>query len=109
MRNMEQEKLYKNMVQAAIRAVKQQFQEIYVCIDFGAYIAPKNYFVSYVFRTDAALEDAKQSGLTERINAYHREMLRKNGYPADAIKDCMFASNEECERLYHGNWYYYYK
>ena len=44
-----------------------------------------------------------------KINEYHREQLKKNGYPMDGIKDCDFASQEECNNQYNGNWYYYYK
>ena len=78
-------------------------------IDFGAYIQPENYFVSYIFRTNAKLKAARQSGLTERINLYHKEQLKKLNYPIQGIKDCDFASQEECDEKYSGNWYYYYK
>lgn len=35
--------------------------------------------------------------------------MKKNNYPSDAIKDCEFASQEDCEKKYGGSWYYYYK
>ena len=52
--------------------VKMHFADIDKSIDFGAYIQPENYFVSYIFRTNAKLKAARQSGLTERINLYHK-------------------------------------
>ena len=45
----------------------------------------------------------------ERINLYHKEQLKKLNYPIQGIKDCDFASQEECDEKYSGNWYYYYK
>ena len=65
--------------------------------------------MSYIFATDAQLEAARRSGLTETINSYHREQLTKRHYPIEGIKDCTFASQEECDREFGGNWYYYYK
>lgn len=47
--------------------------------------------------------------LIDEINEYHREMLKKNGYPELRVKDADFASQETCDRKYKGNWYYYYK
>jgi len=47
--------------------------------------------------------------LIDEINEYHREMLKKNGYPELGVKDADFASQETCDRDYKGNWYYYYK
>ena len=64
-------------------------------IEFGCYIQPDNYFVSYIFATDSQLETARRSGLTEQINSYHREQLIKRHYPIEGIKDCTFASQEE--------------
>ena len=55
------------------------------------------------------LAQAKESGLTEEIIRYHLEQLRLYGYPEKGLKRCTFASQEECDRKYDGNWYYYYK
>lgn len=109
MRNREQELEFKNIIKTSMKSVKDHFSNIYLAIEFGAYIQPENYFVAYIFRTNAILETAQQSGLTEKINWYHREQLKKNGYPIQGIKDCVFASQEECDKEYNGNWYYYYK
>ena len=49
------------------------------------------------------------SANTEQINSYHRERLIKRHYPIEGIKDCTFASQEECDREFGGNWYYYFK
>ena len=64
---------------------------------------------AYIFATDAQLETARRSGLTEQINSYHRGQLIKRHYPIEGIKDCTFASQEECDREFGGNWYYYFK
>ena len=89
--------------------VKYHFAGIEQCIKFGVYMQTENYFVSYIFATDAQLKATQQSGLTEKINSYHREQLIKRHYPIEGIKDCTFASQEECDREFGGNWYYYYK
>ena len=89
--------------------VKTHFTDIKQGVEFGAYIQPENYFVSYIFATDEQLEAAQQSGLTEKINSYHKEQLKKHHYPIQGIKDCCFASQEECNQKYGGNWYYYFK
>ena len=62
-----------------------------------------------IFATDSQLETARRSGLIEQINSYHREQLIKRHYPIEGIKDCTFASQEECDREFGGNWYYYFK
>ena len=82
---------------------KHHFDDIQQAIEFGCYIQPDNYFVSYIFATDSQLETARQSGLTEQINSYHREQLIKSHYPIEGIKDCTFASQEECDREFGGN------
>lgn len=109
MRNKEQEFLRQKIIKICMEDVKQHFTDIQRCIEFGAYIQPENYFVSYIFATDAQLKEAQQSGLTEQINSYHKEQLTKHHYPMQGIKDCCFASQEECDKKYDGNWYYYYK
>ncbi len=107
--SMEQEMKWKKIMKSCMDNVKMNFADIDKSIDFGAYIQPENYFVSYIFRTNAKLKAARQSGLTERINLYHKEQLKKLNYPIQGIKDCDFASQEECDEKYSGNWYYYYK
>lgn len=82
---------------------------IYFRIESGAYIEPENYFVVYIFRRNEKLSAAKQSGLREKINLLHKQQLRKYHYPVQGIKDCGFASQEQCDKEYNGNWYYYFK
>lgn len=89
--------------------VQIHFKEIVQSLDLGAYLEPENYFVSYIFSTTENMNEAEKSGLLSEINTYHKECLRNSGYPQTAIKDCTFASQEECEKKYNGNWYYYYK
>lgn len=91
------------------KEVQEHFKEIYSSLDFGAYIEAENYFISYIFRTTEDMNMANNMGLLVEINNYHKICLYSNGYPKNAIKDCTFASQEECEKLYNGNWYYYYK
>ena len=109
MRNKEQEFAWRKVIEACMEDVKNHFADIQQAIEFGWYIQPDNYFVSYIFATDAQLEAARRSGLTETINSYHREQLTKRHYPIEGINDCTFASQEECDREFGGNWYYYYK
>ena len=109
MRNKEQEMAWRKVIEACMEDVKKHFADIEQCVEFGAYIQPENYFVSYIFATDAQLKAAQQSGLTEQINSYHREQLTKRHYPIQGIKDCCFASQEECDKKFDRNWYYYYK
>ena len=109
MSNKEQELKWHRIIEICMEDVKYHFPDIYQSIEFGAYIQPENYFVSYIFRTSAQLEVAQQSGLTETINSYHREQLKQHHYPIQGIKDCCFASQEECDKKYGGNWYYYFK
>ena len=109
MRNKEPELAWQKVIEACMEDVKHHFSDIQQAIEFGWYIQPDNYFVSYIFATDAQLEAARRSCLTETINSYHREQLTKRHYPIEGIKDSTFASQEECDREFGGNWYYYYK
>ena len=98
------------VIEACMEDVKNHFADIQQAIEFGWYIQPDNYFVSYIFATDSQLETARRSGLTEQINSYHREQLIKRHYPIEGIKDCTFAvPGRECDREFGGNWYYYFK
>ena len=65
--------------------------------------------MSYIFETEEALNKAKEIGLLQKISNYHKQLLRKKEYPEEGIKDCTFASQEDCDKEYNGNWYYYYK
>lgn len=108
-RNKVQELKYQNIIRKVKKNVEKHFPEIYFSVEFGAYIQPENYFVAYIFRTNAQLSAAQQSGLMEKINLFHEKQLRKNHYPIQGIKDCYFASQEQCDKEYNGNWYYYFK
>ena len=109
MRNREQEIKWQRIIEICMEDVKNYFADIEQSIEFGTYIQPANYFVSYIFSTNARLKAAQQSGLTEKINLYHRAQLKKHNYPIQGIKDCTIASQEECDKEYNGKWYYYYK
>ena len=109
MRNKDQELRWQRIIEICMEDVKNHFADIEQSVEFGVYIQPENYFVSYIFSTNAGLKAAQQSGLTEKINSYHKKQLRKYHYPIQGIKDCCFASQEECDKEYGGNWYYYYK
>lgn len=97
------------LVKKARKKVKNNFPQIYDSLDFGAYIEPQQYFVSYIFKTDLELKNADESGLLKEINQFHIECLKNLRYPDFAIKPCVFASQEDCNNRYDGNWYYYYK
>ena len=109
MRNREQELAYEKIIEKVMHNVKSHFPDIYESMQMGVYIKPENYFVSYIFYTNKQLENAQQSGLLEKINLFHREQLRENNYPVQGIKDCVFASQEQCDKEYNGNWYYFFK
>lgn len=102
-------KEWENIIKKVRLDVEKHFPQIALSIDFGSYIQPDNYFVSYIFKTIKELNDAKQNGLLEEIQNHHKECMKKYGYPSGAINNCVFASQEECDRDYNGNWYYYYK
>ncbi len=105
---MENEK-WKNIVKRTTEYVINSFDEIVYAVDFGAYIAPEDYFVSYIFKNDTALQNAESTGLSDEINRLHKLKMLENGYPKNSVKDCVFASQEDCDRRFNGNWYYYYK
>lgn len=109
MKNQEQALKWRRIIEVCMENVKNHFADIEQSVEFGWYIQPDNYFVSYIFATDVQLEASQRSGQTETINSYHREQLKKYNYPIQGIKDCCFASQEECDREFGGNWYYYYK
>lgn len=102
-------RLWEKTVSKVRQEVESIFIDIYTSLDFGAYINPENYFVSYIFKTNAELATATDNGLLEKINDYHKKCLLQNGYPLKGIKDCTFASQEDCDKEFNGNWYYYYK
>ena len=89
MRNKELEFAWRKVIEACMEDVKHHFDDIQQAIEFGYYIQPDNYFVSYIFATAS--------------------QLIKRHYPIEGIKDCTFASQEECDREFGGNWYYYFK
>ena len=78
MRNREQEIKWQRIIEICMEDVKNYFADIEQSIEFGTYIQPANYFVSYIFSTNARLKAAQQSGLTEKINLYHRAQLKKH-------------------------------
>ena len=100
---------FQSLVIQTMKKVRERYSEIASSMEWGAYIAPEHYFVSYVFDTDAHLSEAKASGLTSEINEYHKEILKGFGYPIEAVKDCSFDSQETCDREFKGNWCYYFK
>jgi hypothetical protein len=100
---------WEKIVKKTRKEVVDKFPQLYSSLDFGAYIKADNYFVSYIFRTNNELKEARDRGLTIKINKYHLKRMKANGYPMNAIQDCDFASQEECEKMYNGNWFYYYK
>ena len=60
MRNKEQEFVWQKVIEACMENVKHHFDDIQQAIEFGCYIQPDNYFVSYIFATDAQLETARR-------------------------------------------------
>jgi len=66
-------------------------------------------FPSHIFKTEEELSKAKETGLLQKINDCHKKLLHEKEYPGEGIKDCTFASQEDCDKEWNGNWYYYYK
>ncbi len=85
------------------KQVQNNFPQIYDSLDFGAYVEPQHYFVSYIFETDAEPEKAEESGMLKEINQFHKDCLKNAGYPVSAVRDCIFASQEDCNRRNNGN------
>ena len=102
-------KEWEKIVVKSRKLVEKRYRSLYASLDFGVYYAPNDYFVSFIFRTNKELKEAKESGLTDDINEYFKTCMKDNRYPVEAIKDCDFASQEQCEKDYSGNWFYYYK
>ena len=59
MRNKELEFAWRKVIEACMEDVKHHFYDIQQAIEFGCYIQPDNYFVSYIFATDSQLETAR--------------------------------------------------
>lgn len=88
----------------AIDRVKREYSQIASCLAVGDYFSPGNYKVVYVFNTDEDWENAKRTGITDKINKYHRAMMEMYEYPQEGIKDAYFTSQELCDREYNGSW-----
>ena len=64
MRNREQEIKWQRIIEICMEDVKNYFADIEQSIEFGTYIQPANYFVSYIFSTKCAIK----SGTAKRTN-----------------------------------------
>lgn len=42
-------KEWQEIIRTVSKEVSEKFKEIYASVEFGAYIEPENYFVSYIF------------------------------------------------------------
>ena len=79
---------------------------------FGAvWLDPRHLAFWYFFVTQADLERAQQSGLTERMVDSTRTGLLLRGYPRDAVPEVgiSFASDEDVQRTANGDYYRYLK
>ena len=65
----------------------------------------------YLFKTDAELNEAKVSGLADRITAETRRELADKGYPPEGVARMIvaFTTNEDIQRKTGGNRFYYFK
>lgn len=52
---------WEGIVGAARVQVQERFKEIFQSLDFGAYIRPEHYFVSYIFKTTEEMNRAEKS------------------------------------------------
>jgi urease beta subunit len=74
-------------------------------------IDPINLSIYHFFQSDADLEYARSTGLTERIDAATRSALRDNGYPVEAIPRIWirFATEEDVQRTADGDYWRYFR
>ena len=68
MRNKEQELAWQKVIETCMKDVKTRFTDIKRSIEFGVYIQPENYFVSYIFATDSQLEAARPDGTDQFLS-----------------------------------------
>ena len=50
---------WQKIVEKSRKLVEKRYPELFNSLDFGAYIYPINYFVSFIFYTNKELEEAK--------------------------------------------------
>jgi hypothetical protein len=62
--------------------------------------------MTYVLKTDADLETAKQTGLTDRMDKITREKLIEHGYPMEFVSKgkINFVTDEYIQRKARGNY-----
>lgn len=104
------------IVTAAVKAVRQQFRgsapSILSDTFFGAMgIDPKHLAIWYIFKMDADLEKARETGLTDQIEKATRSQLLAGGYPAKAVPliGVAFTSDEDVQIKAGGNYWQYFK
>lgn len=64
-------------MQRTRKEVESRYPQLFCSLDFGAYLTPVSYFVSYIFCTNQELEQAEESDLLGEINEYHKECMKK--------------------------------
>ena len=102
---------YEKIIKASLVKVKDKYPELLFGSYFGALdVGKENYFVYFVFKSNKELNTARKEGICISIEDYWKKCMTQLEYEKDYIKSsCDFASQEECEKQFGGNWYYYYK
>ena len=107
----ELQQFYEEIVSKAITEVKSSLlssdQGFKHSTFFGAmHINPQHLAIWYFFTKDSDLKNAEETHLTKEIINATRENLKRNGYPDFIVPSIIpsFASDEEVQRDYGGNY-----
>lgn len=66
------------------------------------------YYAYLGFKTNEELDKASIDGTTASIRNFLDEYMIKKGYqPDSSIYQCIFVTQEECDKKCGGSWYYY--
>lgn len=95
------------IIENVINIVQTQYKQISKGFYWGDAKKYPDVSIIYVFKTDKELNNAQNNGKTEEINNFHKIKMSELGYPENAIRDCIFYSQEDCNKKTDGNWYYY--
>lgn len=68
MRNKEQEFAWRKVIEACMEDVKHHFDDIQQAVEFGCYIQPDNYFVSYIFATGSQLGQHRTENCVQKMS-----------------------------------------
>ena len=97
---------------AVLKTIGNSDPPIFSHFFYGASaIHPRHLVVWYLFETDKENEIAKGNSLTDKLDKFTRNELRKNGYPEEGLREIMvsFTTDEDIQRETGGNYWNYFK